>query len=65
MLHDIVSDILLSDRVPADQKRAEIYLALDRFQDASREVMPVEHWMMMGEMMGGIDQMGGPATGLQ
>lgn len=65
MLHDIVSDILLSGRVPAKQKRAEIYLALDRFQDASREVMPVEHWLMMGEMMGGIDKMGGPATGLQ
>lgn len=65
MLHDIVSDILISDQVAANRKRAEIYLALDRFQDAGREIMPAEHWMMMGEMVGGVGQMGGPATGLQ
>ena len=65
MLHDIVSDVLISDRVAANRKRTEIYLALDRFQDAGRDTMAAEHWMMMGEMMGGVDQMGGPATGLQ
>ncbi len=60
MMHDIISDILASPEVPASRKRAEIYAALARFQDGSRDAMPLEHWRMMGEMMGGIDQMGGP-----
>lgn len=61
MLHDIVSDILISERVPRDRKATEIYRALDQFQDGVKDLMPVEHWMMMGEMMGGIDRMGGSA----
>jgi hypothetical protein len=64
MMHDIISDILASDRVPRERKRAEIYAALSRFQDADHDTMAPEHWAMMGEMMGGIDLMGGPATGL-
>ncbi|MBP9199817.1 MAG: hypothetical protein KBF47_07425 [Gemmatimonadales bacterium] len=60
-MHDIISDILTSPRVPASRKRAEIYAALARYRDGSRDTMAPEHWWMMGEMMGGVDLMGGPA----
>ena len=62
MLHDIISDILVSPKIPRGQKQAEIYAALSRFQDATNDVLPIEHWWMMGEMMG-LDKMGGPAVG--
>jgi len=64
MMHDIISDILAADTVPRGRKRAVIYAALDEFQDATRNVVAPEDWLMMGEHMGGIDAMGGPATGL-
>jgi hypothetical protein len=62
MLHDIISDILVSPKIPRTRKQAEIYEALGRFQDASSDVLPMEHWWMMGEMMG-LEKMGGPAVG--
>jgi hypothetical protein len=62
MLHDIISDILVSPVVPRARKQAEIYAALRRFQDPTADVLPMEHWWMMGEMMG-LDKMGGPAVG--
>ncbi len=64
MLHDIISDILAADTVPRARKRAVIYAALAEFQDGSRNVMTREEWLEMGEHMGGIAAMGGPATGL-
>jgi hypothetical protein len=64
MLHDIISDILLSESVPASGKRAEIYRQLDEFRDPVRNVMSMEEWWGMGEMMGGVEAMGGPSTGL-
>ena len=63
MMHDIISDILLNDIVPADRKRHEIYAALDEFQDPSRNVMTMEMWRNMADHMGGLAPMGGPATG--
>jgi hypothetical protein len=48
MLHDIISDILLSDVVPRDAKRAEIYRQLDEFQRGDRNTMSMEEW---GDMM--------------
>ena len=60
-LHDIISDILTSEKVPAGRKKAEIYAALARYQDGSRDTMGMEHWWMMGEMMGGVELMGGVA----
>ncbi len=62
-LHDIISDILTSEKVPAGRKKAEIYAALARYQDGSRDTMEMEHWWMMGEMMGGVELMGGKAPG--
>lgn len=64
MTHDIISDILAADTVPAGRKRAVINAALDEMQDTTRNVMSPEEWENMGDMMGGIAIMGGPATGL-
>jgi hypothetical protein len=62
MMHDIISDILESDAVPADRKRAEIYAQLDELTREGRNTMTWEEWANMGEMMGGPDRMGGAAV---
>jgi hypothetical protein len=59
MMHDIISDILASSKVPRAEKARAIATALDQFQDGSHDVMEQEHWEMMGDMMGGVDLMGG------
>ena len=64
MTHDIISDILAADTVPAGRKRAAIYAALDEMQDTTRNLMSREEWQDMGEMMGGVGVMGGPAIGI-
>jgi hypothetical protein len=64
MMHDIISDILASPLVPANQKRMVIYEQLEELRDPSRNVMSLIEWREMGEHMGGIDAMGGPAVGL-
>ncbi len=64
MTHDIISDILASDSVPGARKREVIYAALDQMQDPTRDIMTMDEWRKMGEMMGGIGIMGGPATGI-
>jgi len=64
MTHDIISDILAADTVPATRKREVIYAALDGMQDSTRDVMTMEEWRNMGGMMGGIALMGGPASGI-
>ncbi len=61
MMHDIISDVLASDRIPRNAKGAEIERQLAEFRDARRNVMEMEHWRMMAEMMGGVDRMGGVA----
>jgi hypothetical protein len=61
MMHDIISDILASSTIPRDEKARAIATALDRFQDGEHDVMEMEHWKMMGEMMGGVEKMGGQA----
>ncbi len=62
-MHDVISDILVSEKVPRHRKRAEILLAAARFRDDTTEVMSVAGWRRMAEMMG-LHNMGGPATGL-
>lgn len=64
MMHDIISDILAADTVPRAAKRRVIHAALDEFQDSTRNVMTSEEWLVMGEHMGGVAAMGGPAVGL-
>jgi hypothetical protein len=61
MMHDIISDILASDAVPADRKREVIYAQLRELADGTRNLMTWEEWRDMGEMMGGVERMGGPA----
>jgi hypothetical protein len=59
-LHDVISDILLNDAVvPSARKRATIYRAIAEYQDPTRDVESAEHWRMMGEMVGGVERMGG------
>jgi uncharacterized membrane protein len=64
MMHDIISDVLASDTIPRGRKRAVIYQQLAGFRDGTRDVMSMDEWRNMGEMMGGVGVMGGPATGL-
>ena len=64
MMHDIISDVLAADTIPRSRKRAVIYEQLAEFRDGTRNVMTMDEWRNMGEMMGGIGTMGGPATGL-
>ncbi|MCU0620749.1 MAG: hypothetical protein MUC69_04515 [Gemmatimonadales bacterium] len=64
MMHDIISDVLLDERIPRDAKGAEIDRQLARFQDGSVDLMGDDHWKMMGDMMGGVHLMGGSAADL-
>ena len=64
MMHDIISDILTSDTVPQDKKGKVIDEQLDKLQDSTSDVMSMQEWRMMAEHMGGVEVMGGPATGL-
>ncbi|MGQ0702229.1 MAG: hypothetical protein ACT4PM_03740 [Gemmatimonadales bacterium] len=64
MVHDIISDILAANTVAKSKKREVIYARLTEFRDSTRNVMTLAEWREMGEMMGGIAAMGGPATGL-
>jgi hypothetical protein len=43
MMHDIIADILASEKVPPEKKRLEIYRALTEFQDGSRNAMAPGH----------------------
>jgi hypothetical protein len=61
MMHDIISDILSSERVPRNIKEKTIEAALTEFRDGSRSVMLTEEWLGMAEMMGGVARMGGVA----
>ncbi|MBK6489214.1 MAG: nuclear transport factor 2 family protein [Gemmatimonadetes bacterium] len=61
-MHDVISDILASDKVPKGRKRAEILLAAERYRDDTTEVMSVEGWRRMSDMMG-LQNMGGSAVG--
>jgi hypothetical protein len=64
MMHDIISDILTADTIPHDRKGEMISQQLDKLQDPARDVISMNEWRMMAEHMGGVDGMGGPATGL-
>jgi hypothetical protein len=61
MMHDIISDILASEKVPAARKAAVIAEALEEFRNGSRNTMSLQEWRGMAEMMGGVRRMGGVA----
>jgi hypothetical protein len=62
MMHDVVSDILASDQVPRNRKRAEILRAIELFRDDTSHVTTVDAWRQMAVGMGTHNQ-GGPAVG--
>lgn len=62
MLHDIISDILASPTMSTAAKRAEILRQLTEMRDPTKKTMEWEHWRMMGDMMGGVERMGGVAV---
>jgi hypothetical protein len=64
MMHDIISDVLTADTIPHDRKPGVIDAQLDELRDQTRNTMSWNEWRNMGEMMGGVAAMGGPATGL-
>ena len=61
MMHDIISDILASDKVPRARKARAIEAALAEFRDGSKNTMSAAEWKEMAEMMGGVGRMGGVA----
>jgi hypothetical protein len=61
-MHDVVSDILTSPKVPREKKREEILIAAARYRDATSFVMTEDEWREMTGMMG-VENMGGPAVG--
>ena len=50
-LHDVVSDILLSDSIPCDQKRGAILRAAAAYRDSTTEVTTRAEWLEMSRMM--------------
>lgn len=61
MMHDVVSDILASDSVPRNRKRAEILRAASLFRDDTSYVISRDEWKAMAFGMG-IHNQGGPAV---
>ena len=61
-MHDVVSDILASPKVPAAKKREEILRAASRYRDRTSFAMTPDEWREMAKMMG-VQNMGGPAVG--
>jgi hypothetical protein len=64
MMHDIISDILTADTISHGRKGEMINQQLDKLQDPAHDVISMNEWRMMAKHMGGVDAMGGPATGL-
>jgi hypothetical protein len=62
MMHDVVSDILASDEVPRNRKRAEILRAIELFRDNTSYVTTVDEWRQMAVGMG-VHNQGGSAVG--
>ena len=61
-MHDVVSVILASPKVPHDRKRAAILEAASRYRDSTSSVWSRKEWAEMADMMGS-NNMGGPAVG--
>ncbi len=61
-MHDVVSDILASSKVPQNKKREEILKAASRYRDRTSFAMTPAAWMQMAQMMG-VENMGGPSVG--
>jgi hypothetical protein len=62
MMHDVVSDILVSDAVGRDRVRAELWRQVGLFLDPDAMSTSVEAWIAMA-LAHGVDAQGGPAVG--
>ena len=62
MMHDVVSDILVSEKVPRKKKREELLRQVELFRSDTAYATTVEEWFQMAEMMG-VNNMGGRAVG--
>jgi hypothetical protein len=62
MMHDVISDILVSDQVPRNRKRDEIYRQADLFRDPGTMSVSRDDWIAMA-LGHGVDAQGGPAVG--
>ncbi|MEW5926093.1 MAG: hypothetical protein AB1941_01270 [Gemmatimonadota bacterium] len=62
MMHDVVSDILVSEKVPRNRKRAELLRQVELFRSDTAYATTREEWFAMAEMMG-VNNMGGRAVG--
>jgi hypothetical protein len=60
MMHDVISDILVSEAVSRGDKRGEIYRQADLFRDPDAMAVSVEDWIAMA-LAHGVDAQGGPA----
>jgi hypothetical protein len=61
MMHDVISDILVSEKVT--DKRAAIYDAINQFTDPAHLATTNEEWIRMS-LAHGLAQQGGPAVGI-
>jgi ketosteroid isomerase-like protein len=61
-MHDVISDVLASEKVPRNRKRAEILLAAQRYRDDTSFTMTRDEWRAMSLAMG-AQNMGGVASG--
>jgi hypothetical protein len=61
MMHDVISDVLVSDQV--GDKRAEIYRQADLFRDPDAVAVTRDEWIAMA-LAHGIDAQGGAAMGI-
>jgi hypothetical protein len=59
-MHDVVSDILVSPKIPRAKKRAAILEAARRYRDDESNITSVEEWRAMSAAMG-TAAMGGVA----
>lgn len=64
MAHDIISDVLADDRIAGDEKPAEIARQMAILRDTVTATISLEEWRGMPAAMGGVGEMGGPATDL-
>ena len=60
-MHDVVSDVLTSPKVPKNRKRGEILKAASRYRDNTSFAMTRPEWLEMSRMMG-ANNMGGTAV---
>lgn len=60
MMHDVISDILVSETVSRGEKRREIYRQAGLFRDLQTMAVSREAWIAMA-LAHGLDAQGGPA----